>query len=92
MKQAQGRSAKLENDIRQTIENAAMAVENAHQAYAAAVESRNHQQQLLPAEIDKLAVGASAKLTIVQDEAYSAQARCTEVAARSGVDESATVA
>jgi outer membrane protein len=83
LRQAQGRSTKLQNDIRQQIENAAIAVENAHQAYAAAVESRDYQQQLLQAEIDKFAVGASTNFMIVQDEAYLAQARSTEVAARS---------
>jgi outer membrane protein TolC len=83
LRQAQGRTAKLENDIRQQIENAAIAVENGHQAYAAAVESRNYQQQLLQAEIDKFAVGASTNFMIVQDQAYLAQARSTEVAARS---------
>jgi outer membrane protein len=83
LRQSQGRSAKLQNDIRQQIENAAIALENAHQAYAAAVESRNYQQQLLQAEIDKFAVGASTNFMIVQDEAYLAQARSTEVAARS---------
>jgi outer membrane protein len=75
LRQAQGRTAKLENDIRQQIENAAIAVENAHQAYAAAVESRNYQQQLLQAEIDKFAVGASTNFMIVQDQSYLAQAR-----------------
>ena len=82
-RQAQGRTAKLENDIRQQIENSAIALETAHQAYAAAVESRNYQQQLLQAEIDKFGVGASTNYLIVQDEAYLAQARSTEVAARS---------
>ena len=83
LRQAQGRAAKLENDIRQQIENAAIALETAHQANAAAVESRNFQQQLLQAELDKFAVGASTNLLIVQDQAYLAQARSTEVAARS---------
>jgi len=83
LRQAQGRTAKLENDIRQQIENSSIALETAHQAYAAAVESRNYQQQLLQAEIDKFAVGASTNLLIVQDQAYLAQARSTEVAARS---------
>jgi multidrug efflux pump subunit AcrB len=41
------------------------------------------QQQLLQAEIDKFAVGASTNFMIVQDEAYLAQARSSEVAARS---------
>ena len=83
LRQAQGRTAKLENDVRQQIENATIAVESAHQAYAAAVESRNYQQQLLQAEIDKFAVGASTNFMIVQDQAYLTQARSTEVAVRS---------
>ena len=83
LRQAQSRTAKLENDVRQQIESAAIALENAHQAYAAAVESRNYQQQLLQAERDKFTVGESTNYLIVQDQAYLAQARSTEVAARS---------
>jgi outer membrane protein len=83
LQQAQGRSAKLENEIRQQIENASIALEIAHQAYAAAVESTNYQQQLLQAEIDKFAVGESTNYLVVQDQSYLAQARSTEVAARS---------
>ena len=83
LRQAQGRAIKVENDIRQQIENAAIALENAHQAYGAAVESRNYQQQLLQAEKDKFSVGESTNFLIIQDQAYLAQARSTEVAARS---------
>jgi outer membrane protein len=83
LRQAQGRSMQLENQIRQQIEQAAIALENAHQAYAAAVESRNFQEQLLQAEKDKFAVGESTNFLIVQDQAFLAQARSTEVAARS---------
>ncbi|MBE7182148.1 MAG: TolC family protein, partial [Terriglobus roseus] len=83
LRQSQGRAAKLENDVRQQVENATVALETAHQAYAAAVESRNYQQQLLQAEIDKFSVGESTNYLIVQDQAYLAQARSTEVAARS---------
>lgn len=83
LRQAQGRAAQLENDIRQQVENSVIALDTAHQAYAAAVESRNYQQQLLQAEIDKFSVGESTNFLIVQDEAYLAQARSTEVAARS---------
>lgn len=83
LRQSEGRTAKLEQDIRQQVENASIAIETAHQAYAAAVQSRNYQQQLLQAEIDKFAVGASTNLLIVQDASYLAQARSTEVAARS---------
>jgi len=83
LRQSQGRTAKLENDIRQQVQSAAIAVEDAHQAYAAAVESRNYQQQLLQAELDKFSVGESTNYLIVQDQAFLAQARSTEVAARS---------
>ena len=55
------------------IENAAIALQTAHQAYAAAVESRDYQQQLLQAEIDKFAVGVSTNFMLVEDEAYLAQ-------------------
>ena len=83
LRRAQGRTLKLENDIRQQIENSVIALENAHEAYAAAVESANYQQQLLQAEIDKFSVGESTNYLIIQDQAYLAQARSTEVAARS---------
>ncbi|WP_263357269.1 TolC family protein [Acidicapsa ligni] len=83
LKQAQGRTEKLANDIRQQIENSATALESAQQTYAAAVESVNYQQQLLQAEIDKFSVGESTNYMIIQDQAYLAQARSTEVAARS---------
>lgn|SRR6187402_1065498 len=83
LRQAEARSVRLENEIRQQVENAAIALESAHQAYAAAVESRNYQDQLLQAEKDKFAVGASTNFLIIQDQSYLAQARSTEVAARS---------
>ena len=83
LRQAEGRSLQLENEIRQQIETAAIALDTAHQAYAASVESRNYQEQLLQAEKDKFSVGASTNYLIVQDQAYLAQARSTEVAARS---------
>lgn len=83
LRQAQGRTLKLESDIRQQVENSAIALETAYHAYAAAVESRNYQQQLLQAEIDKFSVGESTNYLVIQDQAYLAQARSTEVAARS---------
>lgn len=83
VRQAQARTTKLENDVRQQIEDAAIALDTAHQAYAAAVESSNYQQQLLQAELDMFSVGESTNYLIIQDQAYLAQARSTEVAARS---------
>jgi outer membrane protein TolC len=83
LRQAESRRLKMEDQIRAEIENAAIALETAQQAYQAAVESRDYQQQLLQADLDKLGVGATTNLNIVQDQAYLSQARATEVAARS---------
>jgi outer membrane protein TolC len=83
LRQAESRRLKMEDEIRAEVENAAIALETAQQAYQAAVESRDYQQQLLQADLDKLGVGATTNLNIVQDQAYLSQARATEVAARS---------
>ncbi len=83
LRQMQARVQQLENQIRDEIENAAIAVDVARTAYGAAVRSRVYQEQLLQAEKEKLAVGASTNFFIVQDESYLAQARSTEVVARS---------
>jgi outer membrane protein len=83
LRQAESRHLKLEDEIRAEIENSAIALETSQQAYQAAVESRDYQQQLLQADLDKLGVGATTNLNIVQDQSYLAQARATEVAARS---------
>jgi outer membrane protein len=82
-RRAESRNQKLANDVRQQVENAAITLESAHEAYTAAVESRNYEQQLLQAEIDKFSVGASTNYMIIQDQACLARARSTEVAARS---------
>jgi len=58
-------------------------LQTAEAAYQAATASRDYQQQLLDAERDKLSVGQSTDLNVLQNEAYLAQARSTEIAARS---------
>ena len=83
VRQVQARTEKLENQIRQDIENAQIAVETSFAAYKAAVTSRGYQEQLLQAERDKLAFGQSTPLLVIQNEAYLSQARSTEIAARS---------
>ena len=74
---------RLEDQIREEIENAVIALQTAQSAYNAAVASRGYQEQLLDAERDKLAMGQSTNLLVVQNEAYLAQARSTEIVARS---------
>jgi len=83
LRQMQARVQQLENQVRDEIENAAIAVDVARTAYGAAVRSRVYQEQLLQAEKEKLSVGASTNFFIVQDESFLAQARSTEVVARS---------
>jgi outer membrane protein TolC len=83
LRQTEAGTLRLENQVRADIENSVIALQNAQAAYKAAIESRQYQEVLLLAELDKLSVGASTNFLIVQDEAYLAQARSTEVAARS---------
>jgi len=83
LRTVQGRLQQLENQVRDEIENARIALQVARAAYVAAVRSRQYQEQLLDAEKQKLEVGASVNFFVVQDEGYLAQARSTEVGARS---------
>ena len=83
VRQVQARTEKLENQIRQDIENAEIALETSFAAYRAAVTSRGYQQDLLQAERDKLEFGQSTPLLVIQNETYLSQARSTEIAARS---------
>jgi outer membrane protein len=83
LRQAQARTQQLANEVREDVENSVIALETARSALAAAIESRKYQEQLVSAEKDKLSVGASTNFLVVQQESYLAQARSTEVAARS---------
>ena len=83
LRQVQSRTEKLAQGVRQDVEIAVVALQTADGAYRAAVASRDYQAQLLDAERDKLSVGQSTDLAVLQDEAYLAQARSTEIAARS---------
>jgi outer membrane protein len=83
LRQTQARTEKLSNEVRVEIENAVIALETSHAAYNAARNSTGYQEQFLQTEIDKLSVGESTNLQVIQDETYLAQARSTEIAARS---------
>ena len=83
VRQVQARTEKLENQIRQDIENAEIALETSFAAYRAAATSRGYQEELLQAERDKLEFGQSTPLLVIQTETYLSQARSTEIAARS---------
>jgi outer membrane protein TolC len=83
LRQVEGRTEKLSQQIREEIETAVVALQTAQAAYVSATASRQYQSQLLDAERDKLSVGQSTELAVLQDEAFLAQARSTEIAARS---------
>ncbi len=83
LRQIQARTEKLSAQVREEIEVAVVALQTADAAYRAAVQSLGFQQQLLDAERDRLSVGQSTDLAVLQNEAYVAQARSTEIAARS---------
>ncbi len=86
VREAEAREIKLQQQAREEIEGAVVAVQTAFAAYDAAVKSRDYQAILLQAERDKLDVGQSTPLQIVQDESFLAQARSTEIAARSNYE------
>ena len=83
LRQVQARTEKLAAQVREDVETAVVALETARAAYVAAAQSRDFQAQLLDAERDKLSVGQSTDLAVLQNEAYLAQAKSTEIAARS---------
>ncbi|QMV18470.1 TolC family protein [Granulicella sp. 5B5] len=83
LRQVQARTEKLAANVRQDVETAVVALQTAQAAYTAAEESLNFQSQLLDAERDKLTVGQSTEEAVLQNEAYVAQAKSTEIAARS---------
>jgi outer membrane protein TolC len=83
LRQVQARTQLLANQVREDVENSLIALRTARSALDAAVESRKYQEQLVDAERDKLTVGASTNFLVIQQESYLAQARSTEVAARS---------
>jgi outer membrane protein len=83
VRQAQARTQLLANQVREEVQNSVIALTTARSALNAAIQSRQYQEQLLDAERDKLSVGASTNFLVIQQQSYLAQARSTEVAARS---------
>lgn len=83
LRQAQARTQLLANQVREDVQNSVIALQTARSALNAAIQSRVYQEQLVQAEKDKLSVGASTNFLVIQQESYLAQARSTEVVARS---------
>jgi outer membrane protein len=83
LRQAEARTHLLSNQVREQVENSVIALRTARSALQAAAESRQYQEQLVSAERDKFTVGASTNFLVIQQESFLAQARSTEVAAKS---------
>jgi outer membrane protein len=83
LRQTQIRYQQLQNQIRAEVESALIAVNRSRGAYDAAVEARNLQEQSLKIETEKYENGVSTNLLVMQYQSYLAQARSTEVAAKS---------
>lgn len=82
-KQAQVRVAQLQNQAKLEVEDALIAMRRARASYDAAVQARKFQQESLEAEQAKFEVGASTAFFVIQYESLLAQAKSTEVAAKS---------
>jgi outer membrane protein len=83
VKQSQIRLRQLENQARLEVEDALIAMRRARASSDAAAQARAFQQQSLDVEQAKFEVGASTSFFVIQYETLLAQARSTEVAARS---------
>ncbi len=83
VRQFQIRAQQIENQVRLEIENALIALQRAREELSAATQSRELQEQSLALEREKFAVGLSTTFLITEYQAFVAQARSTEVAARS---------
>ncbi len=83
LRQAQARTQLLTNQVREQVENSTIALQTARSALNAAIQSRTYQEQLVEAERDRLSVGASTNFLVIQQQSFLAQARSTEVTARS---------
>jgi outer membrane protein TolC len=83
LKQSEVRLRQLQNQARLEVEDALIAMRRARSSYEAALEARALQQESLDAEQAKFEIGASTSFFVIQYESFLAQARSTEVAARS---------
>jgi outer membrane protein TolC len=83
VKQSEIRVRRLENQARLEIEDALIAMRRARASAQAATQARILQEQSLEIEQTKFEVGASTSFFVIQYESLLAQARSTEVAAKS---------
>ncbi len=83
VKQGEVRLRQMQNQARLEVEDALIAMRRSRASYEAAVQARKLQQESLEAEQAKFEVGASTAFFVIQYESLLAQAKSTEVAAKS---------
>jgi outer membrane protein len=83
LKQSEVRLRQLQNQARLEVEDAVIAIRRSRASYDAAVQARRYQQESLEAEQMRYEVGASTAFFVIQYESLLAQAKSTEVAAKS---------
>ncbi len=83
LRQSEVRVQQLRNEVRLEVEDALIAMRRSRASYEAAVQTRLLQQESLEAEQAKYEVGASTSFFVIQYESLLAQARSSEVAAKS---------
>lgn len=81
VRQTQIRLKQLENQIRNEVEDALIALQRTRAAYEAATLTTRLQEESLNIEQEKFDVGLSTNFLVIQYQSYVAQARSTEVAA-----------
>lgn len=81
IRQTQVRTRQLENEIRNEVEDAVIALQRTRAAYEAATLTTKLQEESLEIEQEKFDVGLSTNFLVIQYQSYVAQARSTEVAA-----------
>ncbi len=83
VKKSEIRLRQMQNEARLEVEDSLIAMRRARSSYEAAVQTRKFQERSLEAEQAKFDVGASTAFFVIQYESLLAQAKSTEVAAKS---------
>jgi outer membrane protein len=82
LRQSQVRLQNVEEQVRLELESAVLALSRSREAYDAAVQTRQLQQEALEAEQERYTVGASTSFFVIQIQRDLTQAQTTELIAR----------
>jgi outer membrane protein len=82
VRQSQVRRQELQDQIRLEVADAEVNLRQARASYEAAVEARRFQEQSVNIELQTFGVGLATNFSVLQYQAFLAQARSTEVASK----------